>query len=139
MGQARELMDRVTAAMESHDVEAAKALYASDAVAETPDEGTLHGADAIAGWLIKFADAFPDAHFELTNGLEAGDTAVDEGYFSGTNTGPLPMPGGQSVPATGKTVRMRACDVATVTDGVITSHHFYFDQMELLDQLGLSG
>jgi len=32
---------------------------------------------------------------------------------------------------------VRSCDVATVEAGVIISHHAYFDQMELLGQLGL--
>jgi SnoaL-like polyketide cyclase len=41
------------------------------------------------------------------------------------------------IPATGKHVRVRACDIATVQNGVITSHRFYFDQMEFLGQLGL--
>ena len=97
----------------------AKALYASDAVAETPDEGTLHGADAIAGWLVKFGEAFPDAKYEQVNGFEIGDTAVDEGFFTGTNTGSLPMPGGESIPPTGRAIRIRACDLATVNDGAM--------------------
>jgi hypothetical protein len=29
-------------------------------------------------------------------------------------------------------------DAATVADGVVTSHQFYFDQLELLGQLGLA-
>ncbi len=41
------------------------------------------------------------------------------------------------MPATGKSVRLRSCDVATVEDGVITRHHFYFNEMELMNQLGL--
>lgn len=139
MGEARDVMDRVTAAMESNDLEAAKALYASDAVAETPDEGTLHGADAIASWLVKLAEAFPDAKYEQVNGFEIGDTAVDEGFFTGTNTGPLTMPDGGSVPPTGNAIRVRACDLATVKDGAVTSHRFYFDQMDFLSQLGLAG
>ena len=28
-------------------------------------------------------------------------------------------------------------DVATVESGLITKHDFYFDQMEMIDQLGL--
>lgn len=138
MGEAREVMDRVTAAMVNNDVAAMRALYAPDAVAQTPDEGTLNGADAIAGWLAKFAEAFPDADFELTVGLEDGDTAIDEGYFTGTNSGPLPMPDGQSLPATGRRVRIRACDLATVDGGRVTHHRFYFDQMDFLGQLGLA-
>jgi hypothetical protein len=55
----------------------------------------------------------------------------------GTNTGPLVLPTGESMPATGRAVRLRACDAATVENGVVTSHRFYFDQAEFLGQLGL--
>jgi predicted ester cyclase len=41
------------------------------------------------------------------------------------------------VPATGKAVRVRICDIATVQNRVITNHRFYFDQMDFLGQLGL--
>jgi hypothetical protein len=50
---------------------------------------------------------------------------------------PLPMPTGEAIPATGKQIRVRACDVATVEGGRLTSHRIYFDQMEFLGQLGL--
>ncbi len=68
---------------------------------------------------------------------EAGDTAIDEGYLVGTNTGPLALPDGASMPATGSSVRLRSCDIATVEGGVVRSHRFYFDQMEFLGQLGI--
>jgi len=47
------------------------------------------------------------------------------------------MPSGESVPATGKQIRIRECDVVLVEGGQITQHRFYFDQLEFLDQLGL--
>jgi ketosteroid isomerase-like protein len=56
----------------------------------------------------------------------------------GTHTGPLESHDGQSIPATGRRVRLRMADAATVADGVVTSHRFYFDQLELLGQLGLT-
>jgi ketosteroid isomerase-like protein len=63
--------------------------------------------------------------------------AIDEGFVVGTNTGPLALPTGRTLPPTGRQVRVRSCDVATVEDGLITSHRAYFDQLELLGQLGL--
>jgi hypothetical protein len=63
--------------------------------------------------------------------------AIDEGHITGTHTMPLATPSGERIPATGKRIRVRDCDVATVEGGMITSHHFYFDQIELLEQLGL--
>ena len=61
MGQARETMDRVTAAVMSGDRDALGQLYAADAVAETPDGPRLQGGAAIADYLLTFKRAFPDA------------------------------------------------------------------------------
>jgi ketosteroid isomerase-like protein len=138
MGEARRVMDRVTEAAFAEDQEALKELYAPDAVAETPDQGNVSGRDAIAAWFSQFATAFPDASWESAHKHEAGNVAIDEGYVVGTHTGPLAIPGGESIAPTGKSVRVRGCDAATVEDGVVKSHRFYFDQMELLGQLGLT-
>ncbi|HEV3486695.1 MAG TPA: ester cyclase [Vicinamibacterales bacterium] len=137
MSEAREVMDRVTAAVMSGDSDALKALYAPDAVAETPDQGTIRGRDQIAAYMGEFATAFPDASWEELYKHETSDTAIDEGYFVGTNTGPMTGPNGETIPATGRRVRARECDVATVENGVITSHRFYFDMQDWLTQIGL--
>jgi hypothetical protein len=55
------------------------------------------------------------------------------------NTGPKTGANGETIPATGKRVRARECDVATVKNGVVTSHWFYFDMRDWLEQLGLPG
>ena len=138
MGEARDVMDRLTEAVFRTEFDAVAECYASDAVAITPDQGEVKGTEAIVGWLKEFLDAFPDAQFELLQAHESGSNAIDEGYFVGTNTGPIVLPTGESMPATGRSVRFRACDIATVENGVVTSHRFYFDQMEFLEQLGLA-
>lgn len=135
MGQAREILDRLTSAVQAGDRSAVRALYAEDAVAESP-EGRLVGCDAIADYLIGFSRAFPDLRFELIATLEVGDTAIDEGYAIGTNTGPLSTPDGE-LPATGRSIRVRECDVLTVRGGVGVEHRFYYDQLDFLTQLGL--
>jgi steroid delta-isomerase-like uncharacterized protein len=138
MGEAREVMDRVTEAIFNNDLEAAKEIYAADAVLETPDAGTIRGRDDVVAYMAGFSTAFPDSSYESSYEHESGNSAVDEGYFVGQHTGPLQLPTGESIPATGKSVRVRACDVATVQNGKITSHRFYFDQMDFLRQLGLA-
>jgi len=137
MGQAREVLDRLTDAIFSRDWEAVAALYSPEGVAVTPDQGEVRGNHAIAQWSREFLDAFPDARYESVFAHESDNTAIDEGYMIGTNTGPIASPTGESIPPTGKTVRLRACDIATVEDGAITSHRFYFDQVEFMGQLGL--
>jgi ketosteroid isomerase-like protein len=138
MGEARAVMDRVTDAAFSGDVEALRDCYADDVTAVTPDAGELQGPEAIIGWIAQFTEAMPDARWESVYKHEAGDTAIDEGYVVGTNTGPLQLPTGETLAATGKRVRVRGSDAATVQNGRITSHRFYYDQMEFLGQLGLA-
>ncbi len=136
MGQAREVMDKITEAVVAGDVDALERLYAGDAVAETPDEGRLEGRDAVVAWMRTFSQAFSDISFEMIARTEADDTAIDEAYLSATHTGPMPGPEGE-IPPTGKRIRIRECDAVTVRDGTVVSHRFYFDQLELLGQLGV--
>ena len=81
MGEAREVMDRVTDAILKGDLEALKGLYAQDAVAETPDQGAITGRGQIAAYLAEFGTAFPDSSWEERYKHEGGDTAIDEGVF----------------------------------------------------------
>ncbi|HEY1156614.1 MAG TPA: nuclear transport factor 2 family protein [Arthrobacter sp.] len=137
MGQAREVMDRLMAAMAAKDKEALAGCYAADAVLHTPDQGGITGRATIAGYFSHFWEALPDVRYELAEQHEAGNVAIDEGFVVGTNTGPLSLPTGGTLPPTGRQVRVRSCDVARVEDGAITAYRAYFDQMELLGQLGL--
>jgi ketosteroid isomerase-like protein len=130
-------MDRITAAVVAGDTDAMERCYAENAVAQTPDLGTITGRAEVVKYVNGFSTAFPDAHFELIGMHEAGDVAVDEGYFLGTHTGPLELPDGQTVEPTGKEMRIRECDVVVVADGQIVEHRFYYDQMEFALQLGL--
>ncbi len=138
MGEARAIMDRATEAAFSGNVEGLRECYADDATAITPDAGELRGRDEIVRWISQFTEALPDARWESVFKHEAGDTAIDEGYVVGTNTGRLEMTTGETLPPTGQQVRVRGVDAATVHDGGITNHRFYYDQMEFLAQLGLA-
>ncbi len=131
-------MDRVTDVITGGSTDDVRQFYADDATIMTPDQGELRGGDAAAAYMGQFVQAFPDAVWEPVGKYEAGNTAIDEGYFVRTHTGPLELPNGEELPPTGKRVRVRECDVATVENGRITSHRFYYDQMEFLEQLGLA-
>lgn len=137
MGEARQVMDRVTAAVLDGDLDAITELYAVDALLVAPDAGELKGRDQVRQYYEGYVHGFSELRWEPIAEHETGNVAIDEGYFSGTNTGDLPGPTGETIPATGKKIRIRTCDVATVTNGLITSHHFYYDQMEFAEQLGL--
>ena len=138
MGEAREVMDRLTDALTTHpDLKVIAELYAEDAVARTPDEGEIRGRDNIVEYWRQMTEAVPDARFESLHSYEVGDTAIDEGVYHGRNTGPIHLPDGGTMPATGKEIRIRGVDIATVKDGRITDYRLYFDEMDFLGQLGL--
>ncbi|GAB7103564.1 hypothetical protein JCM4814A_18780 [Streptomyces phaeofaciens JCM 4814] len=139
MGQAREVMDRLTVALTSKaDAKVIGELFAQDAVAVTPDGGELHGRDDIAEYWRQMTEAVPEGSYESLHAYEVGDTAIDEGWFSGRNTGPIQLPSGDSLPPTQKEFRIRGVDFATVdADGLIADYRLYFDEMEFLGQLGL--
>jgi predicted ester cyclase len=130
-------MDGITAAVTSGDRDAIVRLYAADAVVEAPDGPRIEGASAIADYHLSLKRAFPDASYEYRSGFEFGSTAVDEGWFVGTHTGVLSTPAGD-VPPTGRRLRVRACDVLEVVDGVGVAHRLYYDQLEIMAQLGLT-
>lgn len=60
--------------------------------------------------------AFPDLKFDVQNVTVKGNQAVVQAVWSGTNKGPLdmPMPGMQSIPATGKQVSVKDIYIVTV-------------------------
>jgi predicted ester cyclase len=139
MGEAREVLDQMTiAGVDQHSIDAAVANYSEDAVLMTPDAGEIRGRGKIGEYWRPFIESFPDGRFEPLRKIEAGDTAIDEGWFIGTHTAPLNLPTGDVVPPTGRQVRVRSCDIATVVGGKIKEHHLYFDQADFLGQLGLA-
>lgn len=137
MGVPRELMNRGTQAVLSGNLEALREIYAEDVVVTTPDAGTLTGIDAVIAWNTSFVGAFSDREYHPMKEIETEDCAIDQGEFVGTHTSPLQTPDGQSIPPTGRQIRMRAADIATVREGRIVRHDFYFDQLDMLAQLGL--
>lgn len=137
MAQARELIDRVTAAVFAQDYEALRDCYAPDCVITAPDLGTVHGVEQLITWMREFGETLPDMTYQLDRKLDGEGFAADQGDVIGTNTGPIHLPDGTTLPATGKEVRIRTVDIATVENGKISRHDFYFDQLEFLTQLGL--
>ena len=136
MGRARETMDRITRAILAGDRDTLLQLYAEDAVGEAP-EGGLEGREVIVEYLTSFQRAFPDLSWEARATFESDDSALDEGMLVGTHTETLSTPEGD-VPATGRSIRLRECDVITVRDGKAASHRFYYDRLDLASQLGLT-
>jgi steroid delta-isomerase-like uncharacterized protein len=137
MATALEIAHAAIAAWNAQKLSRVAEYYRPDITLVTPDGGEQRGYDRAAQRDEAFLQAFPDFTQEVRASYEAADTAIIEWVFSGTNTGPLPVPGGATLPATGKRVSVRGADFVTVVDGAVASLRSYYDQVELLTQLGL--
>lgn len=84
------------------------------------------------GW----ADGFPDGRVSIDNIIASGDTVVVEYTGQGTHTGTLATSMGE-IPATGRSVTLKLCDVLEFRDGKIRRQRSYFDTGSMMAQLGL--
>lgn len=82
--------------------------------------------------------AFPDLHFEVQRTFANGDTFAYQWVASATHTGPLALPTGP-VPATGRSGAIPGVLISVVQDGKIVREETYWNQVELMVQLGLMG
>src|SRR6266536_3209518 len=109
------------------DWERFRASTAADVVSIEPSSGReVHGADEAVALASGWKGAFPDGNAEITNIFASGDQVCAELTYTGTNTGEMSGPMG-TMPATGRRATLRACAVARVQDGKITSFTNYFD------------
>jgi ketosteroid isomerase-like protein len=126
-------------AFNAHDANAVAALDHPDVVSTVPGptgRTELRGREAAKGYNQSWFNAFPDARVRSTNDVISGDYIVQEGTFEGTNTGPWRSEAGD-MPATGRTLKGQFCQVIRTKDGQIVSSNLYFDQVQVLTQLGL--
>ena len=133
------LVDASIEAINAKDLDRLVGLYATSAIEYDPRlTEPLKGRAAIREFIKPYFTAFPDAHVRKERAFGHGDWICYEAVFTATHTGPFAGPGGQTVPATNKRVRLTGCTVAKVEGGEFTEVHNYFDQLAMMTQLGLA-
>lgn len=130
----RRVYERHVAAFNAKDADADP--WSQDAEFDGPGM-QARGRGEVLGIARVFWDAFPDARNEVGRLISDGPIVSAEGTFSGTHTGSLMTPQGE-VPPTGRHVEFRWSATCETRDGELVSEHLYFDQLELLTQLGLA-
>jgi steroid delta-isomerase-like uncharacterized protein len=90
------------------------------------------GVEAGVGVVVTFTTAFPDLKLTITNQYSDGDVSVVEFTATGTHKAEL-----QGIPATGKSVTVNVADVVTVRDGKVLGEREYYDQLGMMQQLGV--
>jgi ketosteroid isomerase-like protein len=136
MSMPAKLRGEFYAAVEHSDLAGMVSCYRPDAVLVQPD-GRFEGQEQIEAYYRAQLAMFSGLRFTVRATHRTADTDVAEWSFSATNTGPIEAPGGEPLPATGADVSVRGADVLVAADGLIREHRFYYDQVELMGQLGL--
>jgi steroid delta-isomerase-like uncharacterized protein len=118
--------------------EAVSLAIASDLAYDEVGTGrNLRGApDVIAAWQ-GWADAFPDSNATFEAAHVSGNTVILEVTWRGTHGGPLRTPAGD-IPATGRKIEMRACQVVDIADGKVRGIRQYLDMATMMAQLGVN-
>ena len=136
MGDALQAAREGLVAFNSHDAARIRATYAEDVMFEAPGDVRTEGADATTAYAMGWQNAFPDSTMTVLNEFASGDWVVQQITFEGTHTETLSGPEGD-IPATGKHLAGRGVQVIRIRDGKIAEEHLYYDQMQVLGQLGL--
>ena len=138
MGYAGDLVERSTKAWNTHHFGEWSATFAESAQLAGPGGLSSSGRDTQQLFHSIWTDGFPDNQVTDVRIVDDGDSAVLEAVFEGTHTGVLKAPTGD-IPATGKRVSIPFVVTYTCSDGLFTGFRLYFDQMDLITQLGLDG
>jgi steroid delta-isomerase-like uncharacterized protein len=110
---------------------------AADDLAEQPGAPGPLNPEQNWAFLQVFVTAFPDLRFEVTRTIAQGDDVVAHWTATGTHTGPLVTPTGDTVPATGKKATVVGSTTYEFKGGKIAREWVFWDMTSLLGQLGL--
>ena len=127
-----ELAQQILDAINAHDTQALRAIWADDVEERFPDK-TCRGKDELAGYFADLFAALPDFHMERLSSVEEGETVFLRWRMTATHTGG-PFNG---IDVTSKAVTLDGFDEMTVRDGKMQANFVVFDQMEVGRQLGL--
>lgn len=136
MADARQLGAKFVDAFNAHDEARIRELNGENVVFEAPGEIRLEGRDAATEYAMAWLRAFPDARLTVTNELADGDWVAQEFTFEGTHEDRLSSPSGD-IPATHKRLDGRGVQIFKVEGEVVTETRLYFDQVDVMTQLGL--
>jgi predicted ester cyclase len=105
-------------------------------VFEAPRQRGRDRTDAGAGDDGTRLKGFPDASRTVHREVVSGPWVIQESTFEGTHTAPFEAPIG-IIPATGKRVVVKCVQIGRYENGRPTEVRLYYDQVELLSQLGV--
>jgi steroid delta-isomerase-like uncharacterized protein len=138
MSDAKRVLEQAIELWNVGDRENWAALYDEDVEWEAPGGARISGLEDLK---VKYFDALLEAAPDRSSSVESlfaeGDLVAETGRYTGTHTGTWRNPDGMEIPATGKSLDFPFSAVFRVENGKIISIRLYYDQVEVLSQLGL--
>ena len=131
------LAEKFVAALNARDGEGLARLTASEIELWAPGRRAMKGSQQVKEYYQAFFRAFPDGVTRVERLITAETSSVLEASFTGTHAGALATALGEISP-TGRRVSSRYVLLLEVDRGLIRSIHEYFDQVELLAQMGVA-
>jgi steroid delta-isomerase-like uncharacterized protein len=98
-----------------------------------PTGDVYDGEEEVRGYFAESRAAFPDQRNQLIALHHSDDAVIVEFYLLGTHNGKL-----RSLPPTGREIRSRATAFFLFEGDQLVCERVYFDQLSILQQLGLA-
>jgi predicted ester cyclase len=120
------------------DWELFKQLHSSDVLVVFPDGRETIGIeqhDKDISAMFVYAPDFRVTSHPIKFG--SGEWTVSTGVAEGTFSKPMPLPDGSSIPPTGKPFKISMATIARWDDGKIVEEHLFWDNVEIMKQMGL--
>ena len=130
--QNKAIVRRYQDALNANTLDALDALLAPNLISHNLLPGVPAGVSGAKMVHQGLQAAFPDQHTHIEDLLADGDKVVMRFTVSGTHKGPL-----MGMPATGKNYSVPGISIFRLADGKIAEHWGVFDQLAVMQQLGL--
>ena len=125
---AAEMVEKVN----TRDIEGFREMLHPDYTYQGAGGPVQQGVEVGVGVVETFTKAFPDLKLTITSQYTEGDVSIVEFTATGTHEAEL-----EGIPATGKSVTVKVADVVTVRDGKVLGEREYYDQLGMMQQLGV--
>jgi steroid delta-isomerase-like uncharacterized protein len=132
MADAAAITAEMVEKVNKRDIEGFREMLHPDYTYQGAGGPVQKGVQVGVGVVVTFTTAFPDLRLTITNQYSDGDVSVVEFTATGTHKAEL-----EGIPATGKSITVKVADVVTVRDGKVLGEREYYDQLGMMQQLGV--
>ncbi len=126
------LVRRAYDAINQNDLDALDEMVDSDVTDHDPAPGQGPGLEGVKQYFSALHSAFPDVHMDVEDMIAEGDKVVARVSMSGTHQGEF-----MGIDPTGNRVTITGIDILRIVDGKVVGHWGNFDDLGMLQQLGV--